>query len=407
MDLLPIDLPLPSQISLTPRPEIPFSIYLKQAATSKHKQALFQPYTRLPVELQLKILESCDAPTTFRLMQTSSGIRKTATKLFWSHEDPWYYILSTDIDVTEERAPDSVSWDSQFVKHIEQVEIGFKIESAPPTHAFPRNTLGGSVLTPWADNADQFRAVFQRGFPSAKRVIISLRDARWMHPPTQIPRALCTIARAFTPHYTVFIALPSRPSLMMDFDAESLETNQCPATERKYYQHFLEEAAAMEYLRHELYEKYHFGGPEQIPFACPRNDCDIEFKTAAEWRDHMNTYQYQDHDRLVEIGKDGRLDYTSRLPAEIEDTLIAKELEIDEAMKRSVCEKIQLVELYGEKGSEQRRLYEEQFLDQLKHDPACKSQDDLKGSVLFRRLQWEWDRYDETGVKRGDRSSAG
>jgi hypothetical protein len=371
-------------------------------------------------------------------MQTSSGIRKTATKLFWSHEDPWYYILSTDIDITEERAPDSVSWDSQFVKHIEQVEIGFEIESAPPTHAFPRNTLGGSVLTPWADNADQLRAVFQRGFPSAKRVIISLRDPRWMHPPTQIPRALDTIARAFTPHYTVFIALPSRPvgsgrcrrlpKDLIRLDRASRwiltlkawkQTSVLPPREnitgivgtfikadwRRCK--VLEEAAAMEYLRHELYEKYHFGGLEQIPFACPRNDCDIEFKTAAEWRAHINTYQYQDHDQLVEIGKDGRLDYTSRLPAEVEDILIAKELEIDEAMKRSVCEKIQLAESYGEKGSEQRRLYEEQFLDQLKHDPACKSQDDPKGSVLFRRLQWEWDRYDETGVKRGDRSSAG
>lgn len=55
MDLLPVDLALPPHISLTPRPEIPFSAYVKQSATSKHRHALFQSYTQLPAELQLKV----------------------------------------------------------------------------------------------------------------------------------------------------------------------------------------------------------------------------------------------------------------------------------------------------------------------------------------------------------------
>jgi hypothetical protein len=249
-------------------------------------------------------------------------------------------------------------------------------------------------------------------------------------PPTRIPRALDTIARAFTPHYTVFIALPSRPvgsgrCRRLPKDLFQLDrASQWILTLKAWKQgsilppmenltgivgtyvkvgwralEVLRESGAMARIRHELYEKYHFGGPEQIPFACPRNNCDKEFKTASEWRDHMNDYFCQDHDKRVDSRTDSPLDYTSRLPAEVEDALIAKEIEISKARKRSVCERNQLAESYGEQGSEQRRLYEEQFLTQLKHDPVCKSQDNPQGSMLFRRLQWGWDRRDETVVK--------
>lgn len=79
----------------------------------------------------------------------------------------------------------------------------------------------------------------------------------------------------------------------------------------------------------------------------------------------MNS-EYMDHDRWVRIGTDSPLDYTPRLPAEIEDALCAKELEIDKALKDFPPEEVQLKESLGEAGSEQRRLYEEQFLTQLR-----------------------------------------
>lgn len=113
-----------------------------------------------------------------------------------------------------------------------------------------------------------------------------------------------------------------------------------------------------------------------------------------------NRLRNSDHDRRADNGGTiGSPHYTSRLPAEIEDALMAKELDIDKAMKQSVEEIMQVGESYGRKNSERRRLYEEQFLTQLKHDPACKSQHDPQRSVHFTRLQWEWNQYDEHGLR--------
>lgn len=81
----------------------------------------------------------------------------------------------------------------------------------------------------------------------------------------------------------------------MDLEAESLETGQYPTSNTRYsgiVDTYINvgrrnskargESDAMKYLRHELYDHYHFGDPKKIPCFCPRNDCGLEFKTATE-----------------------------------------------------------------------------------------------------------------------------
>lgn len=247
-----------------------------------------------------------------------------------------------------------------------------------------------------------------------------------MHPQHGIPKDVATLARVFIPHYTVFFSFLSLPIShirprardLYQLDGASqltlvqkawMRDSVLPPIENitgivgtyvkigERNEHLGQEQKALYLLRHELYEKYHFGGPKQTPFVCPRNNCDIEFKNAAEWRAHITLSKYRDHDRWVGIGTDNPPFYTSKLPAEIEDNLIAKELEIDEAMKHLSRENIQLEESWGEEGSEQRRLYEEQFLTQLKDDPLCKCQDDPQGSVIFTILRGKSDELDGTG----------
>lgn len=263
------------------------------------------------------------------------------------------------------------------------------------------------------DNGEQSRLSFQRDLPSVKRIVVNHCDPS-NSLLNRIPEDVTTFARAFTPHYTVFISVKSHPIVqspphpkdlyrldrasqwtlaqkgwMRDIivppkeDITGIVGTYLKTGRKKKY--LFRPQKDLYYLRYELYEKFHFDGPEKIPFVCPHNTCDIEFKNAAEWRGHSN--RYWDHERSFGFGIDISSNYTSKLPTEIEDILHAKELEIDKSMKDASFKEIQLEESWGEEGSEQRRLYEEQFLAQLKNDPLCKSH----GSRFLRALRHDWD----------------
>jgi hypothetical protein len=300
MDLLSVE--LPSYIKLGRRSKIPFGTYLNEFIGTKHTSATFHFFLRLPAELQLKILESCDARTLFKLMQTCSSIRKDATNLFWSQKDLWYHISGLDLALSiQMRKPDSIYWNSEFVKHIEQVEIKFgpSMGTLGLTNRFP----GSVAQVPVAADAERYRSAFQRAFPSAKRILISdtnpYRDEYY-----GLIEDLTTFARVFQTHYTVFCTLLThpigsrhpRPKTLYRLDSASQWTlvqrawtreSILPPTEkisgivgmfvnsRRRDKYFGREHASLHSLRHDLYEKYYFGGPKQIPFVCPRNGCDI------------------------------------------------------------------------------------------------------------------------------------
>jgi hypothetical protein len=88
---------------------------------------------------------------------------------------------------------------SHFVKNIEQVEFQLESESGPPSL--------------WNHNGEQFQIVFQRALPSAKRIFLNYYDPL-NYRPNGNPEDVTTFARAFTPHYTVFISVNSHPTLV-------------------------------------------------------------------------------------------------------------------------------------------------------------------------------------------------
>jgi hypothetical protein len=419
MDLLLIE--LPSYIDVGRRSKIPFGTYLNEFIGPKHTSATFHFFLQLPAELQLNILELCDARTTFKLMQTCSSIRKVATKLFWSQKDLWFYIAAEDLAISDEKQkPDSIYWNSEFVSRIEQVEIECGLNTMGPN----TRILGSTTQPPVAADAERYRTVFQRAFPSAKRIVIS--DTKpYRDPQYGLLEDLTIFARALSTQYTVFGSLVSRqirlrhpqPRDLYRLDSASQWTlvqkawvRECvlPPTEKisgivGMFVKFCwrdklvgRDCTALRYLRNELYEKYHFGGPKQISFVCPRSGCDIEFKSAAEWRDHITTSDpHSNPDHLVGVGTEGTPGYISALPADIENALLAKELEVQKAMKEVSDMKRVLKKIWGEEHSEQRRLYKEQFLAQLKDDPLCKCQHETpENSAIFHDLTRRWDHID-------------
>jgi hypothetical protein len=428
MDLLPIQ--LPSYIKLGRRSKIRFGTYLNVSDGVKYRAATFHIFLQLPVELQVKILEECNAQTLFTLMCTSSHLRNLGKKLFWSQKDVWYYISGRDIAISdEEQKIDSIYWNAQFIKHIEQVEIEFGLDTGaniflrvpdsnqPPFAVNAERRIPSGRRPPIAANAERYRMAFQRAFPSVKRVVINYSD-RPIYPERGIPEDLTTFACALQSHYAVFGSRLSHPYNRQDPSSRDLYrldsasqwilvqrawTRNCvlPPTEKisgivgTFTDQCWKKACvnrdvdAFRRLRHELYEQYHFNGPKIIPFTCPRNGCNTEFNSRAEWREHITTYPSSDHDQWVEVG--GRVDYVGVLPAEIEHALLAKQVELDKAMKEVSDMLEHLRKTWGKPSSKRRQLYTKSFLTQLKDDPLCKYHSGgIEKSAIFRELQLIW-----------------
>jgi hypothetical protein len=56
-------------------------IYSRNSTTS---EGSFHHYADLPAELQLQVIQLCDAPTLFQLMHTSHDLRTEPKKLFFT-----------------------------------------------------------------------------------------------------------------------------------------------------------------------------------------------------------------------------------------------------------------------------------------------------------------------------------
>ncbi|KAF9699182.1 hypothetical protein EKO04_002869 [Ascochyta lentis] len=81
----------------------------------------FHRYAELPAELQLRIMQFCDAPTLFQLMLTTHNIRIEATKLFFSDPATWYR-LQADFLLQHPSAGESL-YEPCFLASVKQLEI--------------------------------------------------------------------------------------------------------------------------------------------------------------------------------------------------------------------------------------------------------------------------------------------
>ncbi|CAO2651718.1 Nn.00g000010.m01.CDS01, partial [Neocucurbitaria sp. VM-36] len=70
---------------------IPFAAYV-QPETTHLVPVTFPQFSRLPAELQLRILRFCSYATLFQLMHVCSTTRHEAQKLFWDNPDAWYHV---------------------------------------------------------------------------------------------------------------------------------------------------------------------------------------------------------------------------------------------------------------------------------------------------------------------------
>lgn len=92
-----------------------------QQVPSIASEESFHHYVELPAELQLRIMQHCDAPTLFQLMHTTRDIRVEARKLFFSHPPTWYR-LQADFLLLRPSAGETL-YDPAFLASVTQLEI--------------------------------------------------------------------------------------------------------------------------------------------------------------------------------------------------------------------------------------------------------------------------------------------
>ena len=98
-----------------------FHQHIHQRPSSIGLKGSFYQHAELPAELQLLIIQHCDAPTLFQLMRTTRDIRIEATRLFFSDPAIWYR-LEADFLLKRPSAGDSL-YEPCFLASVEQLEV--------------------------------------------------------------------------------------------------------------------------------------------------------------------------------------------------------------------------------------------------------------------------------------------
>ncbi|KAF1950822.1 hypothetical protein CC80DRAFT_597897 [Byssothecium circinans] len=171
----PLDVSLPSTHHGELR--IPFSrdIYQPNATT---KSGTSFPFSKLPVELQLRVLHLCDKPTLFQLMQTARCTRNEAKKLFFSRPE-WYHI---DADwLVKGGHPGDTICDMDFLACIQRLEVDFfwmsemtwmNKEDCNVWQGTEEEAVAGACGVMDEHIRDFWRTV-QHRFPRAKHIVLS------------------------------------------------------------------------------------------------------------------------------------------------------------------------------------------------------------------------------------------
>lgn len=153
--------------------EVPFESFVKplppHLQTKAARDALFPRFARLPVELQLHIVRHCDAPTLWRLMRTTSSLRREATIRFWNHADVWYEVDRRWFESRKGGYRHISDYQKSFWHSVEQIVfLAQRLEwDFEDGKALPNGMSEIEVKITY------FWEMVQNSFPSAKRILLN------------------------------------------------------------------------------------------------------------------------------------------------------------------------------------------------------------------------------------------
>lgn len=390
---------------------IPFHYFVKPKPDLAPSNWTF-PFLRLSVELQLTVYEHCDAPTLFQLMRTCSRTRRATRKLFWekAFADQWYHC--PDYLLFERRiqtytlpphCPDFASRITNVEIDLLRIETGFLSVGKPPY-----DEIEEYHLIEFKD----FWSKVAKVFPSLKRLVLTGLCPTNVEPPspnTESETDYATIAALVScapAHLDTYIAFGANvgsgaragkgrrhtlwraPPLPTDtqpeWQWEMLDDDWSPdrvlLPDRKWsvsplgdFKTFyrknhsaLLEARGLEWLMVESYARY----AVQDIIHCPRLDCSATFERRDLWKQHLSE---SDHGRF-DVRRQSRLHPMKQLfcykhtPQNEISAIEARQRRMDDKLIEAQKIELRVGYGWGPPSSEQRRLFEEEWIVQMKKE---------------------------------------
>jgi hypothetical protein len=414
------------------KPIIPFYLYVERSISTALDSKDFFWFGQLPIELQYRVLRSCDASTLFSLMHTTSTLRTEAGKLFWSQQDTWYRCDAAFFTVMGGSPGPSMTC-TKFSKNVQQLDILFttlwnEFEEAKPDaqigHAavpaynlkWERMSVSSKMLTFW-------KTIKER-FPSVKQVVFSdhfpieaaeNKDQRAPSNPNYV-----ALIRACPPSFDLkaFVCLtnwvrfryddidrlyrlgtgPQVSWELVDDDftrkvvipgAKKFEGPVGKFQKLVYHKQVVQaRATGKRQVMMDLWIKYELGNNPAI-CVCPKEECATPFSTLKEWKSHVLTER---HD-IVKSGSLSETEYRSPqgLDQGMKDAVQNAWDVLDEAWDHLAVHTAIHEEQYGDEWSSTRRQYELAFLAQLELDPEWEGSGPVKKRFIWQHLQREMD----------------
>jgi hypothetical protein len=400
---------------------IPFHYFIgKQSQLSQTPS--FQPFRFLdfPTDLQLIVYEQCDLPTLFQLMRTCQRTRGPAAKLFWANKSETHWYHSSDCGPYEygPRRHPIIEHCQEFARGITQLELNLtRVELCfADDGGISRSRKGASTV----EKANYFWKKLGEVFPSLTRVVLTGMVPRQPLPPSsgefdEDYTAIETAVKCAPPDMVVQVAFQDdtigkprpRPHTLWQVATvpestwQIVDENWNPTRillpprkfsgsplgdimtfTRRNANSMLEERG-LDWLKIETYARYALDGV----IHCPRLDCDGTFTERSQWKQHLHD---SEHWRLGP--KYGYIeDSTMHLwcwkgtPKTVQAAMEARQQRITAGYRQTKTLQRRVGCGWGEEGTVQRQLFEEQFFAQLREENFA-----MPGELLMEGWTCDW-----------------
>jgi hypothetical protein len=371
----------------------PFSSYVRQTGWTKSNESIGQ-YANLPTELQLKILQFCDAATLFRLMHTSRNMRVEARKLFFSNPGVWYLVHAKWL--LTGGYPAYTKLDLDMLACVEQLNVDFswmheRLWMTPEGSGRWAGTEEDAAATAYGGMDEQIRVFWetvQRRLPQLKHVILSDQCTRSERRPPALWKKvgrMCPASidvsfyhlnaddpyngRSKRTWWRRVINQTTTHDANVRYDWESCselpELIVIPPNHEfrgpvGRYEHFNAKYAdhnarrrATRMQRIAAMERLHFHQTHK-PFGCSAPDCTAWFAQPEEYTTHANKTRHDEKDTL---------------PAVYEAAFAENDEKLKQLWKETNDLDSSFLEWWDVEGSEKREAAQKEFVHQLEHDP--------------------------------------
>lgn len=354
----------------------------------------FQIFLRLPVELQQHVVLCCNQATLFKLMHTSSFLRKEAKRLFWSDPTSRYAIDGKWLFAGGQAC--HTNFDVEALTHMQYIEVSFDSDTSYFIFDWREDECFSDT-----HEGTEMRALFwttlHRRFPRVRDVVLNERSAgRDGEPP---PETMIRLATTCPAGISVSVSQLRRFGEWYAPETRHLWHRDCtpstwdlvtsswnpqritpptrrfsgPVGEYEQYNYDLQDIAELRFAReiHAMHSTAaYYSHVVRSPCICPWPTCGLTFEKPEDWMAHYlkGCLRGSEHERPVPLPPSEEV----RAAFAAHDTMLER--------KGSELAILRM-ELQADFHDD---MANERFLQQLRDDPVYANGGDPKESDVWR-----------------------